>query len=269
MKRLTLMLALCASLCAFEYKPWFGKLFEFQFRPTYTWRYYNDVQNGFNPADYSSVDQWLEYGLGVSPWPTLDVQFEMNYANTKMHSWSYLSTALLVRYLLLNDVAGDPVSWTLGADLRGVNGHFLDDVSIPYHANLNLDLTTAVGKEFDQLYNWVVRIWGLFGFGIGNRGAPYLTGLARLEGQLSDRQVVEVLADSLWGLGGREGVNVNNFGSYANVQHQSIDLGGRYRCAFGVWGELALSYTYRVYAHNFPEHAHTARVEYKLPFAVF
>lgn len=267
--RLVALLAIAGSLCAFEYKPWFGKLWEFEFRPAYTFRYYDDVQNGFNPKDYSSIDQLLECGLGLSPWPTIDVQFEMNYADTHRHSWSYLSTALLFRYLVWDDIAGDPVSWTLNASIRSVHSHFLNDVSIPYHANLNLDLTTAVGKEFDKLYNWVVRFWGLFGFGIGNRGAPYLTGLARVEGNLSESQIVGIVVDSLWGLGGQQGVNANHFNSYANIEHQSIDVGGRYSYQFGVWGELLLSYTYRVYAHNFPEHAQTARVEYRLPFAVF
>lgn len=268
MKKLAFCSLACISLFAFEHQPWFNKIMEFEFRPSYTWRHFNTVQNGFNPTSYSSTDQCLQFELGVSPWPTIDVQLEMNFADTRMHSWSYLSVGGYLRYLFWDDVAGDPISWSVGGSLRGVNGHFLDDVSIPYHANLNLEIDTVIGKEFDELYNWVFRTWGLFGFGIGNRGAPYLKALAHIETKIKDTHQFTVFGDSLWGLGGQEKINVRQFQSYANVHHQSIDIGALYRYHFKLYGALSASYAYRVFAHNFPEHAHTLRFEYRLPFSI-
>jgi len=254
---------------AFDYQPWFGKLFEFEWRNSYTWRHYNTVDKGYNPTHYSSTDQWLETGLGISPLAAWDGQIEINFANTRKHSWSYLSTAFYLRYLLLDDVAGDPFSWTIGGIVRSASSHFLDDVSIPYHANLNLEINTALGKEIDQLHNWLFRVWGLFGAGIGNRGAPWISALLNIEGNADNKHLLQVFGEGYFGLGSREGVNVDRFHSYANLSHQSIDIGALYRYHFNVWGALSASYAFRVFARNYPEYAHTVRVEYRLPFSIF
>ena len=262
-----LIICLCGTLCAFDQQPWLGEFLEFEFRPAYTWRHYSDVDNGFNPRKHSSTDQAIELELAVAltKW---DVQIGMNFADTEEHEWSYLSTAGYVRYLILDDIAGDPVSWTVGALLRSVNGHMLDDVSIPYHAHLNLELITAMGKEWSNLYAWLMRSFAVFGAGIGNRGALYLIGELHFAGNVHEIHTVEVFADSLWGLGGRKDVNVRRFHSYANIGHHNIDLGALYRYHFNFWGSIALSYAYRVYARSFPEDAHTLRAEYRLPFSV-
>ena len=269
MRRLIAACLCTLSLTAFEYQPWFHEILEFQWQNAYMWRHYNDVDSGFNPTNYSSTDQWIDTGFQVSPFPTIDAQIEMNFADTDKHSWSYLSTAMYVRYLLLDDVAGDPISWTVGGLIRLVNSHFLNDVSIPYHANLNLELNTAIGKEFDELYNWVFRIWGLAGAGIGNRGAPWITTMLNVEGNAGPQNMFQAFLDGYFGLGGKSGVNVDNFPSYANLSHQSLDLGFRYRYTFDVWGAISAAYAFRVFARNYPEYAHTVRVEYRLPFSLF
>ena len=268
MKRLLLACLSPFCLIAFEYQPWFGKLLEFQWRSSYLWSHYHDVDQGFNPTTYSSTDQWLTTGFGISPLPTWDIQIESNFADTKRHSWAYLSTGAYVRSLLLDDVAGDPISWTIGVLLRSVNGHFLNDVSIPYHAHLNLELNTAIGRELDSLYDWAFRFWGLFGAGIGNRGAPWLSAMLNLETNIVDTHRFKLFADGYFGLGSQQGINIDQFNSYANISHQSVDLGLMYRYHFELWGALSASYAYRVFARNYPEHAHTISIEYRLPFSL-
>lgn len=262
-----LILCVCSYVFALDQQPWFGEFLEFDFHSAYLWRHYSNVDNGYNPTKYSSTDQMLdvEFANSLTKW---NMQLGMNFADTEKHDWSYLSTAGYLRYLILDDVAGDSVSWTVGTLVRSVNGHMLDDVSIPYHAHLNFEFITALGKEWSHLYAWLMRSYAVLGAGIGNRGAPYLLGELHFAGNFNDKHTLEIFADSLWGLGGRKDVNVQRFHSYANIGHHNIDLGALYRYHFDFWGALSLSYAYRIYARSFPEDAHTLRIEYCLPFSV-
>jgi len=267
--RIILLLCFPLTLFAFVVDPWLNTIAEFELRPAYTYRYYPSVDRGFNPTSYHSHDHLIDLNLGLRFLPNWDAQLEVDFLSTRRLAWGTQRLGAQVRYLMLDDVAGDPVSITLGGQIFYVPTRTMRDVSSPYHAQGNVELGVAIGKEIDNVYQWLYRFYGFFGIGIGNRGYPWLRPLLSAEMKYAGHHKFQLFSEGYIGLGGRSHVNINRFAGYGKMQHRSIDLGLNYTYLFDIWGALGIQYAYRVYAHAFPQHASTFRVEYRLPFSLF
>ncbi|MEM7174584.1 MAG: hypothetical protein AAF443_01460 [Chlamydiota bacterium] len=257
------------ALSAFEQSPYFTTLAEFYFRPSYSYRYYPDINRGFNPCNYSSHDHLFDVNLGVRFLPNWEAQAEIDFATTRAMSFGLRRTGLQVRYLFLDDVAGDPVSLVAGAQVFYVPTRNLRDVSSPYHAQGNAELGISIGKEIDRWDHWIAQVYTFLGLGIANRGFPWARCLVVSTFQWKKRHRVCLFGEGYFGFGNRDRVNVRRFNGYAKIEHHSIDIGLRYSYVFLIWGSLGMQYAYRVYAHAFPERAHTLTLEYNLPFSIF
>ena len=267
--RIILLLCFPLTLFAFVVDPWLNTIAEFELRPAYTYRYYPSVDRGFNPTSYHSHDHLIDLNLGLRFLPNWDAQLEVDFLSTCRLAWGTQRLGAQVRYLMLDDVAGDPVSITLGGQIFYVPTRTMRDVSSPYHAQGNVELGVAIGKEIDNVYQWLYRFYGFFGIGTGNRGYPWLRPLLSAEMKYEGHHKFQLFSEGYIGLGGRSRVNINRFAGYGKMQHRSIDLGLNYTYLFDIWGALGFQYAYRVYAHAFPQHASTFRVEYRLPFSLF
>lgn len=254
---------------AFEQTPYLSELAEFYLRPSYTYRYYPDIEGGFNPDKYASHDHLVDINLGVRFLPRWEVQAEVDFAATRDMDFGLRRTGAQVRYLVFDDLEGDPVALAVGATLFYVPTRNLRDVSSPYHAQGNGELGASLGKEVSYREEWLARVYGFFGVGTGNRGFPWLRALMVTTLQWQNRHQLRFFAEGYFGLGNRERINVGNFNGYAKIQHHSVDIGTSYHYLFRMWGSLGVKYAYRVYAHAFPERAHMATVEYCLPFSIF
>ena len=267
--RLFFLFFLPTTLFAFVVDPWFSTIGEFEFRPAYSYRYYPSVNRGFNPSSYHSHDHLIDFNLGLRFLPSWEAQLETNFAHTHRLSWGTQRVGAQVRYLMMDDVAGDPISLVLGGQVFFVPTRNMRDVSSPYHAQGNVELGVAVGKEIDNVYQWLYRFYGFLGVGIANRGYPWVRPLLSAEAKVAKRHKFQLFSEGYMGVGGRGRVNIDRFTGYAKVEHRSIDLGLNYTYLFEIWGSLGVQYAYRVYAHAFPQHASTFRVEYRLPFSIF
>ncbi|MBS0650556.1 MAG: hypothetical protein JSR93_05285 [Verrucomicrobia bacterium] len=251
-----------------ETKPWFGSVWEFHFSSAYTYSRYHRVQDASVQLSHPSNDQLLRFDLGVSPSEMWDVQAEVEFINTPRQSFSYRSAAAQARVQWLNDIAGDPVSWTTGFNIREVSDKSLHDVSCPYHAIVDFELTTALGKEWSKGPYWTARTWGNLGIGIANEGSPWLRGLWVFEKNWDNRHRAIFFTDGYFGFGTKQHVNVKHFNGWAKYHHQSIDLGLGYQYHFDLWGDITLSYARRIYAHTFPEQVNFITIAYQVPFSV-
>lgn len=265
MKKLLLALFPIA-LFGFEVQPWYPTVGEFNLRSAYSYRYYPSVSQA---RPYRSHDHRIDFNLGVQFWPNWEMQLETDFLRSHRLGWGTEAVGLQVRHLFLDDVAGDPISLSVGVQGYYIPTRSLRDVSVPYHAQGNFELGAAIGKEIDRTYNWLFRFWGFLGVGEGNRGAPWIRALLMAEMKLHQRHVLKFFTTSYMGLGRRSYVNVDDFNGYAKIAHRSIDLGLNYTYLFRIWGSLILEGAYRVYAHSFPKHAASARLEYRLPFSLF
>ena len=254
---------------ALDVKPWFHDLWQIYFTPSYAYSYYPTVEGGIKPSHYSSQNQLLSLDLGVSFLPNWDGQIETEFAWTSKQDWGARSSAVQVRYLVCDDVAGAPVSLTIGSSLRWVPSRNLRDVSCPYHSHFNIEVGAGIGKEIDRIFNWLYRLYGYVGVGIANHGAPWIRPSAAFESNYRNKHHWKIFAEGYFGFGGQDHVNIRTFHGYGKVHHQSIDLGVGYRHLFRIWGSYSLDFSFRVYALNYPQYESKFQFTYRLPFSIF
>lgn len=265
--RMKWLLLFCPCvLFGFELQPWYPTVGEFNLRSAYSYRYYPSVSQA---RPYHSHDYRIDLNLGVQFWPNWEVQIETDFLHSRMLNWGTEAAGLQIRHLFLDDVAGDPMSLSVGLQSYYVPTRSLRDVSVPYHAQANFELGVAIGKEIDRTYNWLFRFWGYLGLGQANRGAPWVRPFLMAEMKFQQSHVLKAFTESYIGFGHRHCVRIDDFNGYAKIAHRSIDLGLNYTYLFRIWGSLSFEGAYRVYAHSFPKHAVTARIEYRLPFSLF
>lgn len=271
MKRL---LALCALIpvcgTATEYAPWFPRYLELQPRFTYTHEWFNTLDSGDHKCHYRAQNDFYEASVEVS-YDVWDAELEVLIDSTRSHSLGPDNAKGTVRYLIMDDVVGDPVSWTVGLSLSTVFTQALHDVSVFHHGHFEGELHSAVGMEWDCYDTWSTRVWGLAGVGAGDQGgsSPWLHGIAAWEMNHQDRHQGRLYCEALYGLGSH---NINlaiPFQGYGNIRHQSIDLGLRYQYLFDCNGSsLSAEYIVRMYARNCPQKMQAVQLTYLYPFGL-
>ena len=269
MKKLLPLICSFSLLFSLKESPWMGELFEFHFKPYYWLQHYPDVNNGVNPTGYSSTDNFLGSDLSVRFLPDWEALFEAEWNTTKQHNMRFLSTALQVRSMVMDDIEGDPISFLWLGTLRYVPVHALRDVSTPYSGRINVELGASIGKEVDIGNAWSQEFWGYGYVGQANRGWPWIRGALNYRAEYLHSHSFGLQCGGFWGFGRDKPVNIGNFDGWGRFAHQSIDLEFIYGYRFPVWGQLTASYTRRLMAKNYPEENNIFYISYNLPFALF
>ncbi len=256
-------------LASLETKPWMGPAYAFEFESAFSYSRFNKVEGASRqlsaPLNNRAILLDLTYVAGGS----MDLQLETEFAKTNHVNWALRSAAVQGRMQLLDDISGDPVSLTLGVNLRGAPPHFLRDVSTPYAAEFNIELTCSVGREWSENGVWTMRTYGMAAIGQANRGYPWTRELLVWQANLREAHRFTLFADLDVGFGNKQHVNVHHFDGWGKFQHQSLDLGVGYSYKMGVYGMFTALYAYRVFAHNFPERVNFVSLAYTVPFSLF
>ncbi len=63
-------------------------------------------------------------------------------------------------------------------------------------------------------------------------------------------------------------LNPCHFHGYGSIRHRSIDLGFCYTYLLEFYGNTNLTYSYRLYAHNYPIHAHQILAQFLYTFGL-
>ncbi|MBS0603996.1 MAG: hypothetical protein JSS60_03045 [Verrucomicrobia bacterium] len=258
----------CPSF-ALETKPWFGDKYAFNFEGSFAYSRFNKVEGASKQLSAPLNNRDILLDLGFTPYEFFDMQIEGEFGKTNDVNWALRSGALQARFQLLDDISGDPVSLAFGVIFRGAPDHFLRDVSTPYAAEFNTELTCSVGKEWSENGVWTMRTYGFAAIGQANRGYPWTRELLVWQYNLKDTHRFTFFGEGDFGFGNRQHVNVDHFRGWGKFQHQSIDLGLSYGYKIGFYGILTASYAHRVFAHNFPEHVNFFMLSYCLPFSLF
>lgn len=239
-----------------EYQPWLGNIYEFEERATLRYQRYSKLASGRHFKKYSSNDVFLNFSLlNTLPDPLVSGEIEFSQAKTRKQRGQLDFIKATGRYLLQDDVAGDPISAVLGLSYIQAFSNSLKDVSSFHHGLYNSELFVSIGKEHSQDANWDSRWWLMGALGIAEKGSPWCRLHLNYEKRLREKHELKAFLNTLWGFGQRR-LRFDHFEGYGPVKHQSIDLGLKYAYLIQYFGHVSLEYTYRVYARNFPCHTH-------------
>lgn len=243
--------------------------YEFNFRGDYAYSRFTKVQNALKPLKKASNDQLIAMDIFVSPFQDYQTELEFEFVDTPRQRWGMRSSCLQIRYLLFDDLEGDPITLAAGINGRYVNGHSVRDISSPYHYYFNTEVNVSVGKEWSNEAYWRFHPYLFLGLGQANRGSPWIRSILAFQGNIVDRHRYKVFLDGYFGFGGEHKVNIEHFHGYARIAHQSLDLGVNYTYLLDVWGSFTFEYAYRLYARSFPEYYNLFLFRYQLPFSLF
>lgn len=248
-------LAIPTLIGAMELYPWSGRDFEFHPRMTQVFQTYPSHRNYF-------------LGLGVEgSYDVWQADLEVNLAHTEKLTFGFNDFRLTGRYRWMNDIVGEPVTINTGVTFIKATHHSLRDYNLFHHGVTEVELHAAMGKEFECGDNWSYRFWGVGALGIANRGFPWVRVNLGWEKNWWDQYVFGLFIDTLWGLGHRR-LHIHDFHGYGPVRHQSVDIGVKYEWLSKYDSVVTVSYAYRPYASNFPEHVNTFLVQWMIPFGI-
>ena len=251
---------------ALEVQPWFGDVFEFHYLASYCYSRFTSVQNGVPQLKHPFNSNVIYNGLDFSPTPEWSIDSDIQFSSTSKVNFDFRSVAFQARYLWLDDIVGDAVSFATGASVRVTSSDSLRDVSCPSHGNADFELNFSIGKEWDASDCWRFRAWGYGAAGHANRGSPWVRAMAALETNVDDVHKFALIADGSNGYGRHSRVDIDHFYGYAKIRQKSIDLIFRYGYRMGVWGTLRLEYGHRFLAKSCPAKVNSFAVSYLLPF---
>lgn len=253
---------------ATELAPWFPPLFEFQARGTYFFEKVTKVKTPSGafraPTNINSV----QLALDVTPWPYLNLEAELYLTNTRDISFNYEAALVTLRYALLDDITGDLIALATGVTISFPERRFLRQFSFDYHGNVNAEFHATVGKEWASCEEWVVRIWGLGGYGIANRGSPWVHALGVVECRPLPFLEAAFFTEALYGLGTRNIIPGQRFPGYASINHQNIDIGGALTTPLSYFGTLSLIGWKNIHAHNFISGYWGLALSLLIPFSI-
>ncbi|MCH9612521.1 MAG: hypothetical protein S4CHLAM102_10120 [Chlamydiia bacterium] len=270
MARIFLLACLLCPLVlqALQKEPWLRDAYQPYIIPGYSYQYYPSVNNGINPSSYSSKNNFLSLGASMAFGDTWDLEAVLAIDQSRKLDWGFELGALQARYVVFDQLRGDFCSMTVGGNLTIVTHKRLTDVTTPYHGLANLEAGFSIGREFATRYRWDERIYCYFAVGQAEKGLPWVRGFIENDVHLWNFGIWRLFADGYFGFGRRNTVDIDAFSGYANIRHQSIDIGTGLTYITQLWGRINANYSYRIYAHSYPQSASTLVLEYVFPLGV-
>lgn len=263
---LFLLLTMTSLASATDLKPWFPRYLEFQSYFTYLHQQYCKVNEGTRSIYWRSKDDFYSAGLELA-YDDFCGELEFTFSGTKRHHLGPDNAKATLRYQVLDDIIGDPVSLVAGVTVTQVFALSLKDISTFHHGGIEGEFHLSVGKECADWDVWSSRWWVVGGIGVGDHGSPWIHGEIAWEKNWCDRHRVRLYSVGIYGLGD-ENLDVFQFDGYGDIQHQSIDVGAMYRYTFDCEGSLSVGYAYRVHARNCPKEVNIYYVTYDYPFGI-
>ena len=260
-------LLIASSAASLEKAPWFGDVYEFDLYTAFSYSQYSRIDSALVQPEYSYNNYVNDVAFGVTLTEAIDLELEMNLARTPHQTYGFRSAALQLRYLILNDTSGDPLSLTVGLNTRGVTSRAVRDVSSPYASYWNGEFTTSLGKEWIKKSSWIMRGFAFGSLGLANHGSFWNQYLVSIEGKFRQKQSLEFFSRGYFGYGSEVEVDIEGFKGWGFIRHSSIDVGAKYCYRPTFWGTLSLSYACRLWAQSFPKGEQYIEFSYNLPFS--
>lgn len=249
--------------------PWYGEVYEIESRTTFGYQTYRDIDSGSRLVRHPSDDYFLHGSLSSSfgyeqVWAA---EIEATVADTRHHHFNLDNIRLTGRYLLADDVLGDPLSIVVGITGTQAIAISVNDISSFHHGKLEGEFHLSLGRETVFEEDCLSRWWLLAAIGTADVGWPWLRGMATLEWRLGKQSEFSLFAHWLQGFGSHR-LKTHEFHGYGNIRHHSLDIGFRYIYEIDCFGSFYIEYINRPYACNFPAHVNIIKLNLFYPFGL-
>jgi hypothetical protein len=234
-----------------ERQPWIGNYLEFDWRQIALYQTYSKIDEESYFVPYSSDNIFVTTQLSNAIKPDFSLGIEATLAHTRHQKINVDHLSLGGRYVLKDDISGDLVSLTAGFHFTQSFKNSLNDISSFHHGRAEVEAFLSIGQENAQGKEWNSRWYFSGGIGIADRGSPWLDGRFVYENRFLSKHQYSLFLNSLYGLG-HQSLHLHHFHGYGSIAHRSIDLGIGYVYWIDYFGSLAVEYSKRVYARNFP-----------------
>lgn len=266
-KLFLLFLISVSSIFALDKAPWFGDVYEFHFLSKYTYSRYNQVNGALSQPVDAANNNLLHFNLSFAPSMQWSIDSDLEFNSSPHQEFGFCSVAFQARYLIKDDIIGDPVTFNVGANFRVISDDSLKDVNILYHSTMDFEINSALGKEFSKSDFWRFRTWLYLAAGLASKGSPWLKGEFAIEGNIQEKRKWAIFLQGMQGYGKETLIDINNFNGYGAVRQSNLDIGFRYGISMSVWGTLSFEYKRRLLAKTCPENENFFTVCYVLPFS--
>lgn len=259
-------LATANMLSCVDFKPWLPDMYVFEWRNSLSYQTYPSIAKGRHIRKFSSDDCFLNTSLASSK-DEYGLELEAAEAFTRSQRGSIDNLRASLRYSILDDIAGDPISLTAGSSYIQAFNWSVKDISSFHHGKYEGELFVSIGKEHAWGEVWVNRWWTAAVIGMAEKGSPWLRLNLGYDFRIKANQECKLFVHTLWGLGSKE-IHPDHFKGYGPIQHRSVDLGFRYTYLLEYVGSFSFGYAARVYAYNYPAYAHNFQIEFHYNFGL-
>lgn len=255
------------QLAATELKPWYGRIYDLDFRASSLLQQFNKLDTACGKVKRPEFDAFYHLSAHFVAKENLTAEMEVSALDSRHRLFGMQAFRLTGRYFVFNDVIGDPVSFAAGMTLSKIFHAARRNLATFDHGGVACEGHIALGKELLSCEEfWLSRIFGVFGIGIADVGSPWMRVNLAWERNWWERHQLKAFAHSLWGFG-RNHLNLcHSFHGYGSINYQTVEVGLCYGFRLDNDALLSLSYAFRVYGRNCPSQVNYLQFELCYPF---
>lgn len=256
------------SFSAVSRQPWIGNLFEFQGSVSQSHTQSHSINTRERNKKKALYSDMTTMKLSAVPMEQLSVALELDFTKTKSHHFGFDAFKASARYDWLDDVAGDAISLTTGIATSFSTASRIADLSSQNHGVAELEVNSAVGKEFGYSDSGFYRVWAAGFAGIANQGSPWIGMECRLEKVIRDSHFIALFLQAEKGLSPGKLSKETCFRRWASIGYEFEEVGVRYSFKKYALGTAYTQVTKRVHARFCPDNSWSFQIGVNIPFSI-
>lgn len=255
-----------ASLPAASRQPWLGNLYELEASLVQNHTRSSQIDTARGREHKSLHSDLTMMKLSVVPLLDTSAEVELDLARTQSHHFGFDAFKAAVRHAWLNDLAGDIVSVGTGMSASVSTSSRVADLSSHNHGVTELEMNSAIGKEFGYSDSGFYRVWAAGFVGIANKGSPWIGVECQFEKVIRDCHFIALFFQA------EKGTSSNklcaHFHRWASVGYEFQEIGARYSFKEYSLGTVYAQVVKRIHARYCPDNSWSIQVGVMVPFSV-
>ncbi len=236
---------------ATDHLPWLGNYMQLEWRQNFAFETFPHYDSTAHIKHQGDRPLFFNTSLSLRFKEFFSFEVEGVVANTRRQSGGVDHLKGTGRFLILNDIGGDPLSLVLGGSYIQAFIPSLHDPSSFHHGRSQGECFISIGKEKAVEADWLGRLWAFGGIGFAEKGFPWLRGQIAYESKFNEQLEWRLFINGLKGMGSKP-LKLHDFQGYGAINHGSLDLGMRLTYQLPIYGNISFEYTRRLYTQNFP-----------------